>query len=351
MTNAIMYYTRLHRDWEFQDMSMNNPMNAPFEIKPSESSRTGALLLHGLYDSCFILKDIANTLAQNNIWTKSILLAGHGTRPEDLLTVRWETWYEQLVVAVREFRKQVDELILLGFSTGGALAIHHALQKADPKIKALVLFAPAIQIRSPFIALSGYLPKLQWLSSQFLWLRHVKEHDETKYTSMTCNSAYQVYRLTCVNQQLLQQQKLSIPQWIVSTEDDEVISHHSILQYHLQQPNPKNRLVVYSQQPHSFSDSRILPVSSVYPLRHIDSFSHICLAVHPDNTHYGEQGDWLTYLRQNPHLTKPIVYGAVPWFKNREKNRLRLTFNPHFETLMQNLIDWLAKHSDSLVNR
>src|SRR5579862_8196736 len=57
--------------------------NAPYELRPVNTGkiRRGALLIHGLLDSPFCVKDIANQLHAEGILVRAVLLPGHGTVP------------------------------------------------------------------------------------------------------------------------------------------------------------------------------------------------------------------------------------------------------------------------------
>ena len=111
-------------------------MRAPFQI-PLDSDvlcqqkKTGAgkgfLLIHGLTDSPYLLKNIAQSLADQYpcALIRAVLLPGHGTVVGDTLAMKYQDWIEITEYGVRSFDKieSVQELFLVGFSTGTALAI------------------------------------------------------------------------------------------------------------------------------------------------------------------------------------------------------------------------------------
>src|SRR5262249_26865700 len=107
-------------------------MRSPFELMPTCSDEAatplprGVLLIHGLTDSPFLVRDIAESLRRQCLLVRAILLPGHGTVPGDLLEVRYEDWVEAARYGLESFRGQVTDLYLGGFSTGGTLAIYHA---------------------------------------------------------------------------------------------------------------------------------------------------------------------------------------------------------------------------------
>src|SRR5688572_13718977 len=70
--------------------------NCPYEWRPEQKTKQGALLLHGLYDSCFSMKDVGHHLLSKNFLVRSVLLPGHGTVPGDLLNVDYREWIKTI---------------------------------------------------------------------------------------------------------------------------------------------------------------------------------------------------------------------------------------------------------------
>ena len=164
--------------------------NSPYELIPDKPTGVGALLLHGLLDCPFSLRETANHLSQQGVHCRSILLPGHGTRPEHLLTVSYHDWLQAVRYGIESFAKTVDRLYIVGYSTGAALAIYHALQLSN--IAGLVLLAPAIKIKEYISVLLTQKPIMHWGSNHKLWVFKTEETDYVKYHSMCLNAALQV---------------------------------------------------------------------------------------------------------------------------------------------------------------
>jgi alpha-beta hydrolase superfamily lysophospholipase len=133
---------------------------------------------------------------------------GHGTVPGALTESRWEDWLAATRLAIREARRRVGPdgpLHLVGYSTGGALALKYALDAIeDPHLTRpdrLVLISPMIGITSfaRFAGVAG-LPALLPPFAKAAWLSVVPEFNPFKYNSFPVNAARQANRLTSVLQ-------------------------------------------------------------------------------------------------------------------------------------------------------
>ncbi len=117
------------------------------------AGKTGCLLLHGFTASTGQLREMGEYLAARGITTRGILLAGHGTTPEDLNTRRWPEWNAQAEAAVKDLRKTCDRVFVAGLSMGGTLALHlgaHQLVDGVVAMAAALFFADR---RMPFLPL------------------------------------------------------------------------------------------------------------------------------------------------------------------------------------------------------
>ncbi|GLV47964.1 carboxylesterase [Thermus sp. LT1-2-5] len=117
------------------------------------------LLLHGFTSHPVLtLGPLPGVLREAGFAVAQPALPGHGTRPEDLLGVRWQDWLkeaEEAYLALPEPRGVV------GLSMGALLAAH--LAAAHPTA-ALVALAPAFALQNPLAPLAPYLA---WLVPRF----------------------------------------------------------------------------------------------------------------------------------------------------------------------------------------
>jgi alpha-beta hydrolase superfamily lysophospholipase len=176
--------------------------NRSFELS-SESPRAGVLLLHGMSDSPYSLRSIGQRLHADGAWVIGLRIPGHGTAPSGLVSVRWQDMAAAVRLAVRHLRDRVDNrpLYIVGYSNGGALAVHYALSALEdaalPQVKGLVLISPAIGV-SKIAALAVWQARLGYVLGldKLEWNDILPEYDPFKYGSFAVNAGDQVYRLT-----------------------------------------------------------------------------------------------------------------------------------------------------------
>ncbi len=81
------------------------------------------------------------------------LLPGHGTKPEDMLSVSWRDWVDCAEQAYQSLALRTGRLFVAGESMGGLLALYLAWKHTD--IAGLMVYAPALRI--PGLWKSGLL--------------------------------------------------------------------------------------------------------------------------------------------------------------------------------------------------
>lgn len=324
--------------------------NTPFELHPLQTpARYGALLIHGLLDTPFVMRDIGTFLQQEGLLVRSLLLQGHGTVPGAMLGVHYKDWLQSVRYGIDSLAKEVEKVFLVGYSTGASLALYETLMN-DANIGGIISLAPAFKIKSNLARVTKSPAMLINTWERAGWMTLAHEKDYAKYTSVPYHIVYEVYQLTEELKALRKEKKTSCPQFTILTHDDKIISSAAALKYFLQESNPQNRLIYYTTQPLALNDSRIFIRNSAYPELNILNFSHICLPVAPDNPHYGKQGSY--HLASHPGENKDFYYSAldraqVKFYATMYKMKLmqqyisRLTFNPDFDFMTQKIKEFI----------
>jgi alpha-beta hydrolase superfamily lysophospholipase len=183
-------------------LALDTPYNRSFELVPQEI-RGAALLVHGLSDSPYSMRALADTLYAQGYYVLALRLPGHGTLPSGLVDVSWRDWYAAVVLAAQYAAAQAPgkPFIAGGHSTGAALVTLYSVRSlADPTLprpQSLYLVSAAIGI-SPFAVLTNVLSGLAFIPAfeKSKWLDVLPEYDPYKYNSFPVNAANQIYTVT-----------------------------------------------------------------------------------------------------------------------------------------------------------
>jgi len=180
--------------------------NRSYELLPPGPPAGAVVLLHGLSDSPYSLRHVAQSYLDHGYAAIGIRLPGHGTVPAGLSRVQWQDWSAATRLAMREARRLAGPgkpLHIVGYSNGGALAMQYTLEAAkDPKLDAparVVLLSPMIGLTrfARYAGLAGW-PALLPRFSKTAWLDIIPEFNPFKYNSFPVNAAVQSYQLTKV---------------------------------------------------------------------------------------------------------------------------------------------------------
>lgn len=166
--------------------------------------RGGVLLLHGLSDSPYSVRALAEWFHARGFLALGLRLPGHGAAPSGLHDVRREDLDAAVRLGARAVREAIGPdrpLVVVGYSMGAALAVDYELARAAgealPRPAALVLLSPAIGVSraAAFARLQGRLEPIPGLEGA-AWNSILPEYDPYKFNSFAVNGAHQMFRVT-----------------------------------------------------------------------------------------------------------------------------------------------------------
>jgi len=190
---SAVYPAHFQTDW-----------NRSFVLMPKGEIRGAVVLLHGLTDSPYSVRYLAEDYRQRGFVAVAPRLPGHGTAPGSLTAVGWQSWMAATRLAVREATRLAGAqrpLHLVGYSNGGALAMKYALDSlSDRQLRApqqIVLLSPMIGVTgyARFAGIAGW-PALFPAFARAAWLNVLPEYNPFKYNSFPVNAARQSWLLT-----------------------------------------------------------------------------------------------------------------------------------------------------------
>lgn len=163
------------------------------------SNREAVLMVHGYTSTPRDLRELGVEINKLGYTVSGLLLPGHGTHPTALDHVRWPEWYEAVRAEYGRLGKQARKIHAVGFSMGGALAMHLA---ANAKLEKLVLLSPFLKIAYR----PAHLIPEEWLVYTVgRLLRHLKKNHSGNCDNPEARKrhiAYFHYALSSINQAL-----------------------------------------------------------------------------------------------------------------------------------------------------
>jgi esterase/lipase len=320
-------------------------MNMPFECG-TQYKKTGILFVHGLGDSPFFFRDVAAALCAEGIYVRTILLPGHGTKPGDMLSVSYEQWQTETNFHIELFSREVEDLYVGGFSTGANLTTIATFFRND--IKGLIHFSPAFKSRFFVSRLAPYIDSL------FPWPNVEEEDNPSRYnsTAMPGFAAYQesVNQLqTLFNRDDLPS-TLAIPVLMTVAEKDSVVDTEKVAEQFRDNFTDPNKCLLWQGEvaPDVMPDTLVLQTMQL-PDAHISAASHMSSLFSPRNALYGAQSDFrICDNGQGSDKEASCLAGDVVWFgpwgyKENDKVHARLTYNPYFTNMVDNILGFVGK--------
>ena len=176
--------------------------NRSYEM-PVNQPKAAVLLLHGMSDSPYSLRNLAERLHQSGVYVVGLRIPGHGTAPSGLTTVTWQDMAAAVELAVQHVAEKSNgqPLHIIGYSNGGALAVNYALTAANdatlPQMTSIALLSPEIGIAA-VAALAVWQARLGTLLGldKLAWTGILPEYDPYKYGSFAVNAGDVAHKLT-----------------------------------------------------------------------------------------------------------------------------------------------------------
>ena len=236
--------------------SYENNWNHSYEIS-APSPRGVAVLLHGLSDSPYSMRSTAEALVDAGFSVVVPRMPGHGFAAGGLLQARWEDWAAVVRIAVRraiDTRGTDKQLLLVGYSNGGLMAVDYALYCNDiddlPCPDGLVLLSPSIGV-SRLAAAANLHAAITWIPyfEKAKWQTILPEIDPFKFTSFPMRAGWEIYRFARhTNKQLRQADRVArLPPILTfqSVVDSTIIARAVVIDLYDKLPPNGSELVVY----------------------------------------------------------------------------------------------------------
>ena len=336
------------------EATLASPVELPLGEACQGKSAGIAILVHGLADTAFSLRDIGLVLAEICYRSRVVLLPGHGTRSGDLLTTRVSDWQKTLNYLIDQAVGESDIVVVGGFSLGGVLTLDAALRRPDD-IDGVIGISPAYYLSSE--RLVKWTP---WVAPFMRWVDRGLADDPLRYEAMPTRAVAETWRaMQQMHRSMNQHGPVRMPWMLTHSIDDAVIvPEQNETLWRSQAMHPGSRLVrfvsdspsgnagstdVHQENP---DDERELSLPGNSKEGRVLALTHLAIHQSPDNPHYGVRGRYRNCGRGMPRDPAEVTlceesdevwYGL--WSTEREAGRPMAfsTFNPSFDQLAEQI--------------
>lgn len=220
------------RHTEINDKETASLSGAPYLLLPKDKKAVGVLLVHGLLATPAEWSGYAHKLYENDFPVLGVRLAGHGTSPWDLHQRTWREWLDSIKRCHRILAAHCDEIVVMGFSSGGVLALIHASEWPD-KLAGIASINAPIKFQDNKIA---FVPLLQSLNKMTDWLpmmdtalpfrTHESEHPHINYKAMPIQALNELR--TMIEEMQRRLPEVETPVLLLQADKDPVVHPDSV---------------------------------------------------------------------------------------------------------------------------
>jgi carboxylesterase len=209
------------------------PTAEPFFLPGrGKNARIGCLLTHGFTGAPKEMRWMGEYLNNQCYTVCGIRLAGHATRPEDMIRSRWRDWLLSVEDGYNLLRSCTDRVFLLGLSMGGILSLTAASTLAVRGVVAMSTPFDLPKIPLPLWVirilsrLKPYRPKGKVPGSG--WFDQAAFHQHVSYPENPLRSGVELKLLMDEMHSALP--KINVPVLLIHSRDDDYVMRDSMQQ-------------------------------------------------------------------------------------------------------------------------
>lgn len=220
----------VHETINAQETATADP--APYLLVPGgDGNRFGVLMVHGFLASPAELREFGEELFGCGHPVMGVRLKGHGTSPHDLRDRHWEDWLASVRRGYDILSAFCDRICIVGFSTGGALALILATERPE-KLAGVAVASTALRYHNKTLVfvplLHGANKLMDWVPTRhgvIPFRRNESEQPEINYRHIPIEALYELGQaLAELNGRL---KMVDCPVLVLQGDGDRIVDPHS----------------------------------------------------------------------------------------------------------------------------
>lgn len=214
-----------------KDKSVGSPFFLDSKVKSSSKvKRIGILICHGYKSAPLEVEPMAKFLNGFGFKIYAPRMKGHGTSPINMEHVSWQEWYDSNQRGYAALRNICTKIVMIGFSTGGLLALLSASRKNDDsKLKAVIAVNAALKlvdIKTRMVLginmWNEMLDKFSIIKGKMEYVDDVPENPHINYSRNYLKAVEQLGKLMKVCEENLN--KISVKTLVIQGNKDSVVN-------------------------------------------------------------------------------------------------------------------------------
>jgi esterase/lipase len=203
-----------------------------FFLKAIKEPASAVVLIHGFLAGPAEMRSLGDRLNEQGHHVLGVRLKGHATSPWDLKYCDWQEWLDSVVRGFDIVKAFSQNIHIIGFSTGGLLALMQASLHPHKQLKSVISISAPVEFKNKnliFVPLLHHANRLAQgikLEGIIPFQPNEPEHPDVNYQHIPIRALYQLQQL--VEQLMSEPLKIHAKTHLFQSNNDPVVEPSSV---------------------------------------------------------------------------------------------------------------------------